>query len=46
MNERLELHPKAVEEARAARLWYEARSPVAADAGFPFLRPFAVVIDS
>ncbi len=28
----LELHPEAVEEARAARLWYAERSPAAAEA--------------
>ena len=28
---RLEFHPEAIEEARAARRWYEARSPAAAD---------------
>ena len=27
----LEIHPEAVEEARAAREWYEARSPAAAE---------------
>jgi len=28
----LEFHPAAVEEARAARQWYQDRSPAAADA--------------
>ncbi len=28
----VEFHPEAVEEARAAREWYEERSPAAADA--------------
>ena len=28
----LEFHPEAVEEARAARRWYEQRSPTAAEA--------------
>ena len=32
MAERIELHPDAVEEARAAREWYEVRSQDAADA--------------
>lgn len=28
----LEIHPEAIEEAGAARQWYEARSPAAAEA--------------
>lgn len=31
MQRHIELHPEAVEEARSARLWYEERSPMAAE---------------
>jgi hypothetical protein len=37
----LELHPEAVEEARAARQWYAERSPAAADAFIDELLIFA-----
>jgi plasmid stabilization system protein ParE len=39
----VEIHPEAVAEARAAREWYESRSPQAAAA---FLAEFDIGIDS